>query len=443
MNLEFIEDQFYQTAEKIINELHSNEYLTVSLRGESSLFIRMNTGKMRQPVRVDQLRFHLQYNTQDKSIQCEFPFYEEETQNLPLAIKLLEQMRSIKDTLPKDPFVVVPSSNGCSRENFKGSNQKDDQIISNLFAINKSITAFYSSGVCIMSNINSAGQKHWFSNDTFSFSYSLLDTNQNAIKGIYAGSHWDQQQFLRNINESEEYLLYFKNKEKNLLPGRYRVYLAPQAVAELLHMFSWGGLSEAAIRSGSSCFQHSRRKEQMFSPKFHLIENFELGWTPRFNQLGELSPARINLISEGYLVETLINSKTAKEYSLSSNGANASEGLRSPEIFSGSLKKESILKELNKGIYISNLHYLNWSDLTVGRVTGMTRYGSFWVENGSIVSSTHPLRFDETLFHIFGSALLELSENKELIPDLSTYSERALGSVFVPGILVEGVNFTH
>ena len=31
-----------------------------------------------------------------------------------------------------------------------------------------------------------------------------------------------------------------------------------------------------------------------------------------------------------------------------------------------------------------NLHYLNWSDNIGGRITGMTRYACFWVENGEI-----------------------------------------------------------
>jgi predicted Zn-dependent protease len=78
------------------------------------------------------------------------------------------------------------------------------------------------------------------------------------------------------------------------------------------------------------------------------------------------------LIQAGQLVNTLINSRTAKEYGKVANGANGSESLRSPEVLPGTLPAADILKALDTGLYLSNLHYLNWSDRPTGRITGMT-----------------------------------------------------------------------
>jgi len=100
------------------------------------------------------------------------------------------------------------------------------------------------------------------------------------------------------------------------------------------------------------------------------------------------------------------------------------------------------LQSIGEGLYISNLHYLNWSDLQHGRITGMTRYGCFWVENGEIVSPIHDIRFDETLYHFWGDPLEGLSERVELVPHTSSYGERSLGGISAPGMLVNDFTFT-
>jgi predicted Zn-dependent protease len=108
----------------------------------------------------------------------------------------------------------------------------------------------------------------------------------------------------------------------------------------------------------------------------------------------------------------------------------------------GTLDKEGILSALDTGLYVSNLHYLNWSDLNTGRLTGMTRYACFWVEKGQIKAPIQDLRFDESFYHFLGDGLVELTNFVEKIPDTSTYDKRAVGGVYVPGMLVNGFNYT-
>jgi predicted Zn-dependent protease len=43
------------------------------------------------------------------------------------------------------------------------------------------------------------------------------------------------------------------------------------------------------------------------------------------------------------------------------------------------------LKTLGTGVYISDLHYLNYSDRQACRMTGMTRFACLWVEDGELV----------------------------------------------------------
>ena len=142
------------------------------------------------------------------------------------------------------------------------------------------------------------------------------------------------------------------------------------------------------------------------------------------------------------MTQSLVSSRTAKEYNVLSNGASEWEGLRSPEVSPGKLPSEDILKRLGTGLLLSNLHYLNWSDVPAGRITGMTRYACFYVENGVIKAPIKDLRFDESLYEFFGNGLEAVTDFQELIPNTSTYERRGLGGNKVPGLLIRDFNFT-
>jgi predicted Zn-dependent protease len=108
----------------------------------------------------------------------------------------------------------------------------------------------------------------------------------------------------------------------------------------------------------------------------------------------------------------------------------------------GNLKAGAILKTLDTGLYLSNLHYLNWSDQIKGRITGMTRHACFWVENGELVAPIENLRFDESLYNFWGDNLQSLTDFQELITATGTYEKRQIGGYLAPGMLVDNFCFT-
>ena len=99
-----------------------------------------------------------------------------------------------------------------------------------------------------------------------------------------------------------------------------------------------------------------------------------------------------------------------------------------------------MLYELGTGIFVNNLWYLNYSDRPAGRITGMTRFASFWVENGTIVAPINVMRFDESLYRMLGSNLLGLTQEREIIIDAQSYGARSIVSQHLPGALIG--NFT-
>jgi len=100
------------------------------------------------------------------------------------------------------------------------------------------------------------------------------------------------------------------------------------------------------------------------------------------------------------------------------------------------------LEALDTGLAIGNLWYLNFSDRTACRMTGMTRFATFWVEHGRIVAPVEALRFDDTLYRMLGANLLHLTRETELMLEPNTYGSRLLSSTSLPGAVLSDLTFT-
>ena len=282
---------------------------------------------------------------------------------------------------------------------------------------------------------------HWFETDTFSFDFSLITKEERMVKGTFAGNNWDQLRYESYMENSIEKLKLLERNSVKIEPGNYRTYIAPAGVSDLIDMLSWNGVSESSIQQGQSALIKLKNKDRL-SSCFSLEENFSSGFVPRFNGVGEVSPKVLNIIDNGILRNTLISSRTAKEYGVNSNYADDGEYLRSPKMAAGDLDETDILKSLDKGLYLSNLHYLNWSDNLGGRFTGMTRYACFWVENGEFVAPIENMRFDDSIYNFFGQNLESVGSQLEFIPSVGSYNSRSIGGNMCPGVLLDSFKLT-
>ena len=82
------------------------------------------------------------------------------------------------------------------------------------------------------------------------------------------------------------------------------------------------------------------------------------------------------------------------------------------------------------------------SDNPNGRITGLTRYACFWVENGEIIGPINTMRFDDSFYNYFGHNLLQVGNKTEFIPNTSTYGNREIGGTTCPGILADSFALT-
>lgn len=435
--------QFQTLSQALLNELQANEHLFLAIRGETSQFIRFNQAKVRQTGIVSDAQLTLTLINNQRIAQASLPLTTKPELDLNRSRTTLSQLRHELPQLPPDPYIVLPENFGSSYDYHPGQLLPSETIVTAILdpVQDLDLTGLYAGGLIFRGNNNSAGQQHWFATETFTLDYSLITSSGKAVKAIQAGSVWSESRYQAQTSAARSQLEILEQPTKTIAPGQYRTYLAPAATAELVGMLSWGAVSESALRQGESAFARLRDGQQL-SPKFHLSENFRHGQVPRFNDQGEFAPEELPIIQAGHLVNTLINSRTAKEYGLDSNGAATSEALRAPDIGVGQLNSADVLTTLDTGLYLSNLHYLNWSDRPQGRITGMTRYACFWVEAGEIVAPIQDLRFDESLYNFFGDNLIDLTQTQDYIAHTDTYEHRALGGSFVPGLLVDNFTFT-
>lgn len=439
-----LEATFGQLVDALVSEIQPDEQLTLGLVGERSQFIRFNHAKVRQIGSVADGWLQLTLIKDQRGSFREVPFTGKKEIDLPQARAALEELRQEVPQLPIDPYIVLPDGEATSRAVHSGNLLAPDTAVGEILPIvaDLDFTGIYAGGSLFRAYADSAGQKHWFATETFALDYSLFTSDGQAVKGTFAGSDWEPTNYKSKIEESRVQLKRLAQTPKPVARGQYRTYLAPAAVADLISMFSWGGVSEAALQQGGSAFGLLQRGEKQLSPDFNLMENFSRGLVPRFNEFGEVAPVELPLIQKGLLVNTLVSSRTAKEYGKTANGASTWESLRAPEVSPGNLRSEEILAALDTGLYLSNLHYLNWSDRPTGRITGMTRYACFWVEKGEIVAPIENLRFDESLYHCFGDKLVALTNFQEFLPEVETYGNRTLGGTWVPGLLTNDFTYT-
>lgn len=435
-----------------------DHHFTASLTGEESQFTRFNSSKVRQSGQVCDGQLRLTVMTPERTTTASIPFIGSFDTDWALTQQALAQLQADLPDLPVDPYIVLPEAtqpgnasgnpsgnpSGNSLEVRSGKLLNPNAVAETLIAPVQSLdfSGLYAAGLSYRAYADSAGKRHWFETPSFTLDYSLFgDRPQQAVKGTLAGHTWNLADYQRSIATTQQQLQLLAKPAKAIPKGAYRTYLAPAAVGDLIDTITWS-LSEAALRQGNSAFGKLETGEATLSEKFSLSEDFQRISVPRFNSSGAVAPLQLPIIQNGQWANSLVNARSAKEYGKPNNAANGEESMRSPVVAPGKLSETEILSRLGTGLYLSNLHYLNWSDLTAGRITGMTRYACFWVEEGKIVAPIENLRFDDDLYRFLGEGLIDLTAQQSFLPAVDTYERRSLGGMWMPGMLIEQFRYT-
>ena len=438
-------EYFENVTRELFKNIKSNELLIINFDAEESKFVRLNKGKIRQAGSVKQISMTLSLSTKDKrNLKSYVRLNGSFERDISTLIKTLNYLRRELPDLPKDPYMMFSTSVHSTEISSEKQSTGDEVILEHILnsATKLDLVGIFSSGSIYTGLANSLGQKNWHEDYSFSFDYSIYNKNNNAIKLNYSSKKWNEDDYDIILNKGIEKLAILSKPEKKITTGEYRVYLEPSALNEIIDMMAWGGFSYKSNKIGTSPLHLLNKKERKLNEHIYIDENIKDGLSANFNSDGFIKPEEISMIEKGEFRESLTSPRSSLEYSVVHNSASPSEYPSSIDMRAGSISDDKILETIDNGIYISNLWYLNFSDRNNGRMTGLTRFGCFLVENGKLTAPINTMRFDDSVYSILGDNLIGLTTSRELLIDSGTYEERSTSSARLPGAIVNNFKMT-
>jgi predicted Zn-dependent protease len=214
------------------------------------------------------------------------------------------------------------------------------------------------------------------------------------------------------------------------------VILAPRCIAEYMQYLS-GGMSAYSLDQKSSCFE-GKQDTAVFPATITITDDpsDERLITFDYNSDGHIYK-KLSLVEKGVFKNFMCNNYFSHKIGLPKNG-NSGSCLVLAE---GNVSLEEMLKSVENGLYISSLHYMNWINVKETSVTGLTRDGTFMIQNGEITNVVNSLRFTEKITRIFEN-ILELEDKSYTIPFSGNYEFFGIESSRVPHVLVKNFNIT-
>jgi predicted Zn-dependent protease len=298
---------------------------------------------------------------------------------------------------------------------------------------------FRNSGL-VQALANSAGLFAYFPSTSVSFSITAR-TGDGAGSGYAAISSVG----MKSIDCKEAAAIAVKKAldsrgARELAPGAYTTILEPQAVADLSPSLIFA-LNARPADEGRSVFAapggKTRIGERLFDPLVTITTDPQHPVVPAASfSAGGYPTAKAYLARNGVL-ENLTNSR----YWAKQKG-------RQPGPFFVNLvmegKGESVAEMIastERGILLTRLWYVRPVDPQQGLVTGLTRDGSFYIENGKIAHAIKNFRFNESLVRILGEVEALGTPQRVFSSEGINYGDGST-PLMLPALKVKSFHFT-
>ncbi|MBL4847136.1 MAG: TldE/PmbA family protein [Planctomycetes bacterium] len=439
-----VQTYFNELADHVTSLVSDEEVANLSFAAEDSDFVRFNQSKVRQAGSVQQRELGLDLIKGSKHCSGSLTLAGDSEQDRARVAKLVTDLRERRDLLPDDPHLLYATEPNSSELIKTGSLPSGGDAIGQIQEAgqDRDLVGIYAAGSIYSGFANTFGQRNWHQSENYNLDWSYYHGGDKATKSSYAGFEWDPAGLASKAERAASQLEALARPARKVERGDYRVYLTPAALREIMGMLSWGGFGLKSHKTKESPLIQMVEGDARLASSVTIRELTGEGIAPNFQEQGFLRPDAVTLIEGGAYKDCLISPRSAKEYGVETNGATAWESPESIDMAGGSLVEADVLKEIGTGIYVSNLWYLNWSDRSSCRTTGMTRFATFWVEGGEIVAPLNVMRFDETAYRVLGSNLVGLTAEREMILDAGSYGRRETSSARLPGALVNDFKFT-
>lgn len=227
-------------------------------------------------------------------------------------------------------------------------------------------------------------------------------------------------------------------KPIDLPPGKYQVILEPSAVLDLL-AFMWYDFSATSHADQLSCLQ-DRVGQQVFGDNITIRDDVFHPLQAGAPFDGEGLPRQpLTLVDGGVVKQLVYGRKSAVRAKTDPTGHGLSEPnvegemARNLVVTGGNTSLDEMIATSERAILLTRVWYVREVDPMPKIVTGMTRDGTFLVENGRITHGIKNFRFNQSLIDMLNQVL-------QLSPAERTAGEEGEPAV-VPAMKVADFNF--
>lgn len=232
----------------------------------------------------------------------------------------------------------------------------------------------------------------------------------------------------------------------DISPGEYTVILEEYAVNVMIAYLAYMGFSGLAVQEGRS-FMRGKLGEKVTGENISIWDD---GLDPKnlpmpFDFEG-VPKQRVDFIKKGVVGDVVYDSYTAgKEDGKSSTG----HALPAPNTFGpfpwnmamgpGTATKDEMLASTKKGLWVTRLWYVRPVHPLKTIITGMTRDGTFLIEDGDFVGPVKNLRFTQSVLEALSEVQMTGREAKL---GREAFMENFIGGIRVPALKIGKFTFT-
>lgn len=232
---------------------------------------------------------------------------------------------------------------------------------------------------------------------------TVLSTGNDGGSGWASWLGCDAARFAPEALGDEAATLAQRSENPGTLePGSYEVVLAPEAVSDVLDFLGYLSFGAQAVDEKAS-FIAGHVGERLLSELITLTENALSAETVGLNFDFEGSPKRRTpLVEAGVVRGPVTDSYWAAKLGVPNTG----HALPAPnpygplamnlELAAGDTSVDAMIAGVERGLYVTRFHYVNVEDPVRVVLTGMTRDGTFMIENGRLTQPVKNVRFTQS-----------------------------------------------
>ncbi|MBN1326326.1 MAG: TldD/PmbA family protein [Candidatus Cloacimonetes bacterium] len=404
---------------------------------------------------TDFLRFYqsqINYNISKTSISLDTTLYKGKksysfSMKEPSKQKLtekIEEASNLIDNLPEDPdFIDIEDDLQRSSEKDKTNNIKQVNLSRKLDILSEVAAAvspyefkIYGTFICnyrTLYLINSNGvNKKEINSPIFLEVKAVSDKNEVTVMENFGGedfSRFDQSRFIKNLTAKVEAA---GSEIVDVDPGEYEVILAPRCIGEYF-LYLESSMTARSLDHKQSFFE-GKLDKKIFPDSITIIDdpqdpdliNFD------YNSDGHVYQ-KTTLIKQGVFKNFMVDNYYGRKLKMKKNGSDGGALVME----TGDKNWEQLVGSVKKGLYISSLHYMNFINQKETSITGLTRDGTFLIEDGKITKVVNNLRFTEKISDVI-SGITDIENKSYTIAVSGNYGEFGIYSMRMPHVKVKG-----